>query len=92
MPQTETWTLAIKPDWDAKKWNPGESDEKEEEGLMVIDSGDDRAPYADRPLIQRKAESTAKAMPTSSTSPVQETFRMKEYTPSELFHTEANSQ
>ena len=30
--------LVTKPDWDTKRWNPWESEEKEEEDVMVIDN------------------------------------------------------
>ena len=66
-------------------WNPGESDEKEAEGLMVIDSEVGRAPHVTRPLIQRKAKAQQRQPPLAIQPPVQETSRMREYTPLSLF-------
>ena len=51
LPLIKMQTLVTKPNWDTKKWTPWESEESEEEDVVVIDSETDKASHTIRPLI-----------------------------------------
>ena len=61
----------MRPDWDTKSWNPWESDDSEEEDVVVIDEETDERSCAVGPLIQRQPL-------------IEETLMMREYAHSEL--------
>lgn len=53
LPWIKVQALVTKPDWDAKRWNPWESEESEEEDV-VIESKTDKTSRAIKPLINTK--------------------------------------
>ena len=72
-----------KPDWGAKRWNPGKGEEIEED-VMVIDDEMENNPCVIPCLTQRKAKTLQQHLPPRGQPPIQETFMMRKYTPTKL--------
>ena len=69
MPASKVTALVSKPDWDTKKWKLWESDESEEEDVVVINSERDGVPQALLPQLYKENKSTEIATPASGTAP-----------------------
>lgn len=81
--QTAISNTVTKPDWGAKRWNPGKGKEIEEDA-MVIDGQMEKNPYVIPRLTWRKAKALQQHLPPQGQPPIQETFMMREYTPTKL--------
>lgn len=75
-----------KPGWEARRWNPWESEESKEENVVGAGHEVVEIFHAMETLIRGKAKSTTVATPARGAVPtlVQEVFMTREYTPTEL--------
>lgn len=56
LPWIKVSVLVMKPDCDAKKWKPCRSEQRKEEGVVVIDSEKGKTFHVVCSLLQRKAK------------------------------------
>ena len=56
LPRIKVQALVTKPDWDDKRWDLWESEESEEEDVVVIDIKTVETPHAVQSLVRREAK------------------------------------
>ena len=56
LPWIKVLVLVPKPNWDTQRWYPWESQEREEEEVLVTDRKMEKMPIAIQPLIHRKGK------------------------------------
>ena len=83
--------LVTKTDWNVKRWNPWESEEKEEKDV-VIDSETDEMLGDIQPLIKEKAKTQEQQYQRAKQPLIQEKFLMREYMPAKLIDIAAKFQ
>ena len=83
--------LVRKTDWNVKRWNPWESEEKEEKDV-VIDSETDEMLGDIQPLIKEKAKTQEQQYQRAKQPLIQEKFLMREYMPAKLIDIAAKFQ
>ena len=76
--------LVTEPDRGAKRWNLWENAESEEKDVVMIDSEDEML-HSVQPLRRRKTKTQQQQPQPAGQPPIQETFRMREYTLIDLF-------
>lgn len=80
-PRIKIGAFMTKAYWDTKGW---ESDEKEEEDVVVVDSAKDKDPCAFQTFTRRKAKAQQQPPQPAGQLPLQKTVMSRECTPAEL--------